>query len=134
MMQVTSRSIVRRGFVGVCVAAALALAFVTAGRAEMASHPNIITLSQPAALPGQVLPPGVYVFELANPETASDVIRVRNRNTGQALYSGFTRRVDRPRALPADTALTFGEAPVGQPAAVHAWFPLGLRDGHEFIY
>ena len=74
------------------------------------------------------------LFEARPSDTASDVIRVRNRNTGQAMYSGFTRRVDRPRALPADTALTFEEAPVGQPAAVHAWFPLGLRDGHEFIY
>ena len=135
MMQVTSRSIVRRGFVGVCVAAALAIGFVTAGRAEtMPSHPNIITLSQPAALPGRVLPPGVYVFEVANPETASDVIRVRNRKTGQALYAGFTRRVDRPRTLSADTALTFGEVAVGTPAAVRAWFPLGLHHGHEFIY
>ena len=135
MMQVTSRSIVHRGFVGVCAAAALAIAFVTAGHATtLANHPNIITLSQPVALPGQMLPPGVYVFEIANPDTTGDVVRVIKRGTRQPLYSGFTRRVERPRAMSADTALTFGEAAVGSPASVRAWFPLGLHDGHEFIY
>ena len=98
MMQVTSRSIVRRGIVGVCVAAASAIGFVTAGRAEtMPSHPNIITLSQPAALPGRVLPPGVYVFEVANPETASDVIRVRKRKTGQSLDTSHFSAMCRSR-------------------------------------
>ena len=135
MMQVTSRSIVHRGFVSMCVAAALAVALATAGQATtLANHPNIITISQPAALPGLVLPPGVYVFEIANPDTDGNVVRVLRRSTHQPLYSGFTRRVDRPRAMPGDIALIFGEAPTGSAASVRAWFPLGLHDGHEFIY
>jgi hypothetical protein len=135
MLQVTSQSVVRRGLLG--MGAAVMIAFAGAALTHASSllnHPNIIRFPKEVALPGHVLPAGVYVFEIANPEASHDVVRVIDRETRKPIYVGFTRRVQRPAAMSPDQAVTFNEAVVGTPTPLRAWYPIGLSDGHEFIY
>ena len=50
-----------------------------------------LTFKRPVSLPGVTLEPGTYVFELANPESGSNVVRVRaKQDYRQVYYAGFT--------------------------------------------
>ena len=95
---------------------------------------NYLTFSAPVALPGVVLPRGSYAFEIANPDTTADVVRVRSRDRSGVHFLGFTRRVPRPAGLAADHALSMGEGRAGEPVPIRAWFPLGESYGHEFVW
>jgi hypothetical protein len=46
---------------------------------------------------------------------------------------GMTQPVERPNR-DFDRAVTLGEALPGQAPPIRAWFPVGHRDGHRFIY
>lgn len=98
------------------------------GRAASVGRTEYLTLKSAAALPGVVLPPGTYTFEIV--EGHRDVVRVSNRLTRNVLYMGFTevvRRQDRSGG-----PLTFGEAGRGEPIPIKAWFPDGSLTGNEF--
>ena len=97
------------------------------------AHVNYLTFSAPFALPGVTLPAGTYTFELAVPGSY-DVVRVMSRDRRQLYLTAFTKRVDRPRGLPANRQIVFQEAPAGVAMPIKTWFPIGQSIGHEFIY
>jgi hypothetical protein len=135
MRQVTSQLVGRRSLLGIAAAVMIALAGAAVTQASsLVNHPNIITFSKSVALPGHVLPAGVYVFEIANPSQSHDVVRVLNRETHQSVYVGFTRSVERPLTMSSEQAVTFNEAAAGTPMPLRAWYPIGFNEGHEFIY
>ena len=132
MTRHTGSPITRR-CVSLAAAAALAITTVTIGRAaEPGARVNVLTFSQPVALPGTSLPAGSYVFEVANPASSADVVRVRIRGTGLPVFAGFTRRVARPHHH--TQPVTFGEARRGEPVPILAWSPGGLASTYEFMY
>ena len=57
---------------------------------------NHLTFSGPVALPGVVLPAGAYTFEAGPQDTNINVVRVRMRNGGRVLFTGFATPVSRP--------------------------------------
>ncbi len=85
------------------------------------------------AVPGAVLSPGSNIFERVV-GTEPDVIVVRSRDRSQVYYMGFTERVERPRHLGRDSAVTLGEARPGVALPITAWYPLDSSRGHRFIY
>jgi hypothetical protein len=108
------------------------LGAASAARGDVA-HVNYLTFSGPFVLPGVTLPAGTYTFEVASPGSY-DVVRVLSRDRGQQYLTAFTRRVERPRGLPANRQIVFQEAPAGMTTPIKAWFPIGESIGHEFIY
>jgi len=30
--------------------------------------------------------------------------------------------------------VALGEAPIGEPSPIRAWYPIGSQSGHEFLY
>ena len=97
------------------------------------AHVNYLTFSAPFALPGVTLPAGTYAFELAVPGSY-DVVRVMSRDRQHLYLTAFTKRVERPRGLPADRQIVFQETPAKMATPVKTWFPIGQSIGHEFIY
>jgi hypothetical protein len=97
------------------------------------AHVNYLTFSAPFALPGVTLPAGTYTFETVVPGSY-DVVRVMSRDRSHLYLTAFTKRVQRPRALPADRQIVFQEARTGVVPPVKAWFPIGEALGHEFVY
>lgn len=95
---------------------------------------NHLMFSGPFGLPGTTLPAGTYTFELADPTLSVDIVRVVSQDRSKVYYTGMTAQVPRPRGLPADRMLTFGEAPAGAPPPVLEWYPSGESIGHRFIY
>ena len=99
------------------------------------AHQALLTFSRPVSLPGVSLAAGTYLFEVANPETSSDVVRVRSKEDYRHVYfTGFTRSIDRPRSLPADRPVVLGEPGSGIAPPILAWFPEGAATGRAFVY
>jgi hypothetical protein len=113
----------------VVVASLLAAASTARGNAP---HTTYLTFSAPFALPGMSLPRGTYMFEVVSP-SSNALVRVTSRDGRHTYLTAFTRTVDRPSAQRDNTVL-FNEVPTGTTPSVRAWYPLGERIGHEFIY
>jgi hypothetical protein len=124
----------------VFIAGAMALAVLLSSASSQAwqwqplTRPNHLTFSASVAVPGAVLAPGSYTFELSAAGTSQDIVRVSSRDGRRVYYTGFTRRVSRPRDLPAGTNVAFGEAAKGEATPIAVWYPIDSSNGHEFIY
>jgi hypothetical protein len=125
----------RRSALAAFVALALALTTGTSiyGTETTALHTNILTFSGPVALPGVTLSAGTYVFERLD-QNNPDIIVVRSHDRSRVYFMAFTGRADRPADLPADRAVTFGEARRGTVPPIAAWYPMNELRGHKFIY
>ena len=124
----------RKWMMTVCGAAALTLATAAGSDALMAPvTADYLTFDREVALPGRVLPAGAYAFDLMRSDSGTDMVRVSTPNRTRIVFLGFTVRVERPRGAPKN-AVTFREAPRGQPVPIAAWYPIRASDGYEFIY
>jgi len=103
----------------------------SASRADQLTY---LTFSVPVALPGVTLQPGTYAFELATPNTAGNVVLVRDRARTKALFSGFTYRSPRPANWNEKRQIVLGEAGPGEARPILAWYPVDNGMGFEFIY
>ena len=81
-----------------------------------------------------VLPPGAYIFEIANPGSAGDVVRVFDRKRSTIYLGALTRRTTRQPSDGLDAAIVLGEARPSVPRRVQAWYAAGHTSGHEFLY
>jgi hypothetical protein len=104
-----------------------------AGSATTSRKTTYFKFSRAVALPGVVLDAGEYVFELANPDTSRNVVRVQNRARSKTYLTAMTLPVRRQASGDAAT-VTLGEARRGSAPPIKAWFPLGESTGYQFIY
>ena len=101
---------------------------------EDARRTTFLTFNTPFALPGVALPPGTYIFELADPSRALDLVRVTNRDRSRVYLTAYTRLVRRPKGLRADRQVSWGEVRPGFTPPITAWYPIGEPVGHLFVY
>jgi hypothetical protein len=113
-----------------CLVAALT-APIHAGEVEKTMY---LTFSGPVRLPGVTLAAGTYEFEIANPLTSGDIVRVRSRDGRHSYFQGFTTPVSKPPQMKADASISLGESVKGSPAPIVAWYPEGERTGRRFEY
>ena len=104
------------------------------GATPLPSRTAYLTFNRAVQLPGVTLDAGTYAFEIANPNDATDVVRVSKRRHDRTYFLGFTRRVERPLGLRGDHVITFGEAQPGSALPILAWYPNDDLLGREFIY
>jgi hypothetical protein len=118
-----------------CVASAMVLAlFQHVDASGTPGRTAYLTFSQPVSLPGVSLGAGTYTFEVINPNTSADVVRVSSRDGKIAYYMGFTQRVSRPSNLRADAQVSLGESAANSPRPITVWWHNDAADGHQFIY
>ena len=106
----------------------VSFAVAASSRAASIGRTDYLSMNRATALPGVVLAPGAYVFEVV--EGHADLVRVSDRATRRVLYMGFTDIVRRPTE--SGSTLRLGEAASGEPVRIEAWFPNGSRAGLEF--
>jgi hypothetical protein len=119
---------------------ALALAVIGVGvastgmaRADDFDKKTTITFSQAVEVPGRVLPAGTYVFKLADLMGDRHVVQIFTADESQILATLMA--IPDYRLTTTDrTVITFGEAPIGAPDAIRAWFYPGSSVGEEFVY
>jgi hypothetical protein len=120
--------------------AALALALVTVVAAPSMhagatlTNVNRLTFNSPVALPGVVLLPGSYAFEAGAVGMNPNIVRVTSSDYQKLYFVGFTQRVARPANMKSNEVVSLGEASVGAPTPIRAWYPIGSQSGHEFLY
>jgi hypothetical protein len=129
IMKKASRAIVLALFGVVCVG----FLITSSASAGPFAKTTYLKFSAPVALPGAVLRPGEYVFELADPTTSRQVVRVQDRQRSHTSVQLLTRKVERTRPTNA-SFVTLGEAPAGAPRPITTWYPAGDVIGYEFIY
>jgi hypothetical protein len=95
---------------------------------------NQMTFSAPVALPGVVLLPGKYAFEAGALGMNPNIVRVTSADYQKLYFIGFTQSVVRPANMPPTEVVSIGEAAIGSPAPIVAWYPIGSKTGHEFLY
>jgi hypothetical protein len=91
------------------------------------------TFNVPVRLPGVLLSPGDYTFELASPNDLS-VVRVLDRNRSKVYFTACTYLVTRPDDKRLEAVITFSEAVSSAPRSINVWYPQGERTGRQFIY
>jgi hypothetical protein len=120
--------------------AALALALVTMFAAPpmhagaTLTNVNRVTFNGPVALPGVILLPGSYAFEAGALGMNPNIVRVTSPDYQKLYFVGFTQRVARPANMAPNQVVALGEASLGAPTPIRAWYPIGSQSGHEFLY
>src|SRR3954471_21664178 len=116
---------VNRKWVGIlCGAAVCAATLVTSAAPRPDARKTMyLTFSQPVSLPGVSLGSGTYTFEIANPDTSADVVRVTSRDGSIVYFLGFTHSVARPNGMKRDQNVSLGEAAAGVAPPITAWWP-----------
>ena len=117
---------------GAAILAVVATASMQA--AVTAERTTLVKFNRTVALPGLELTAGTYIFELADPGSNHNLVRVLSRDRRKIYTTQFTFLVQRPRNVSDDHGITFNEAPAGTAPPVKAWYPIGDTVGHEFIY
>ena len=115
-----------------------AMAMLPMAQADEWNKESTVTFSAPVQIPGQILPPGRYVFKLADSklvgrQTARHIVQIFNEDQTQVIAS--------VPAIPAyrlkrtnETLITFEERQNGSPEAVKRWFYPGGAAGVAFVY
>jgi hypothetical protein len=129
--QMFSRKVTAAAF-GAAILAVLATASMQA--AVTAERTTLVKFSRTVALPGLELTAGTYIFELAEPGSNNNLVRVLSRDRRKVYTTQFTILVQRPKTVTDNHGITFHEAPAGQAPPIKAWYPIGHTVGHEFIY
>jgi hypothetical protein len=79
------------------------------------------------------LPPGEYVFAMADTGSSHHVVRVTDV-TGRTVHSMVLTMPDYRLNATSKTVMYLGERPAGSPAAIKSWFYPGDTNGERFIY
>jgi hypothetical protein len=107
-------------------------AFVPSLKASESDEKTIITISQPMAVQGKVLPAGQYVLKLQDSFPSRNVIFIFNGDETQLIDTILAIHAD--RLQPSDKSeFSFYGTREGQPAALHTWFYPGDTSGFEFL-
>lgn len=94
---------------------------------------TVFTFNAPVEVPGQVLPPGTYVFKLLDTAADRHIVQVFNKDETR-LIGTFLTIPDYRMSPPGKALITFEERPAGSPEAIKAWFYPGDNFGNEFVY
>jgi hypothetical protein len=119
----------------VALCASMAAPVATAqGISWVADSRTEFTFNTPVEMPGITLPPGTYIFRLADHSTSRKVMQVIAKDASNKNYGLFmTIEAQRPQAS-REAELRFMETPAGTPTAVRTWWYPGNTYGREFIY
>src|SRR5262245_4698998 len=100
---------------GVLATCSVALAMLGGAAVANGANPDrltYLTFSRAVALPGVTLDAGTYAFDITNPESSADVVRVRSAQRDKLYFVGLTRSIRRPVGN-LDRSVQFGEASKG---------------------
>jgi hypothetical protein len=106
-------------------------AFAPSLKASELDKRTTITISQPVAVQGTILPPGQYVLKVQNSDYSRDIIYIFNVDETRLITTVQAIHAHRLQATE-KSEFSFYESHGGQPAALHTWFYPGDNSGFEF--
>jgi hypothetical protein len=94
-----------------------------------------MTFDSPVEIPGQVLPPGRYLFRVLGIANANETTMTQIFDADQNRFVAMVPTVKAYRVHPHDEPVVrFEERTGNAPPAIHSWFDPGEYWGHEFVY
>jgi hypothetical protein len=106
----------------------LSSALVPSLKASESDKKTTITISQPLAVQGMILPAGQYVLKLLDPATNLDVVCIFNGEETQLITTIIALHTQRLQATD-KSEFSFYDSPAGQPTALQTWFYPGDDTG-----
>ena len=123
--------------IAAAVLACLAMAYsadAQSGKRTKVRFNAPVEIPNPSAKGGvMTLPPGEYIFAMADTGSSHHVVRVTD-STGQKVHSMVLTMPDYRLNATSKTVMYLGERPAGSPAAIKSWFYPGDTNGERFIY
>jgi len=121
-----------------CLSGSLALSFFIT-KPVLADEMNKrveFQFSGSVEIPGKVLAPGKYVFELANDASDRNIVQIfsEDSNGNDSLVENVLTIPDYISNTPGKPIVRFEERSAGSPEAIHSWFYPGDNTGWEFVY
>ena len=111
----------------------LGLSLTSSLQADAWNKKTVMTIKETIQLPHTVLPPGTYVFKLADSFTYRHIVQIFNADESQIIATILA--IPNYRLKPTSKSVfRFWETPAGNPKAMRAWFYPGDNFGHEFAY
>jgi hypothetical protein len=94
------------------------------------------TFSGPVEIPGNVLTPGKYVFEIAKSDSNRNTVLVYSEDSKgkESLIATLLAIPEQASKIPDKAIVQFEERLAGSPEAIHSWFYPGEKTGWEFVY
>jgi len=119
------------------VFAALAISLMSSAsvaslKASELDKKTIITISQPVAVQGTILPAGQYVLKLQDLSSTGELVGIFNGDETRLIMTIHPIHAFR-HELGDKSDFSFYTSPAGQPAALRTWFYPGDPDGFEFV-
>jgi hypothetical protein len=106
---------------------------VKSSRADQWDRKTVVNFGGPVEIPGQILPPGTYVFKLVNLPDTRNVVQIQNED--QSFTYATLLTVNAWRSRPTNhTRFLFDERSGDQPEALQTWYYPGDTRGLDFIY
>jgi hypothetical protein len=115
------------------VAVGFCLLTTTVAFAQLWNKKTNLTVRERIEVPGAVLEPGNYVVKLVDSESNRHIVRFMNESEDQVISTVIAIPNYRLKVT-GDTQFAWYERPMGEPAALRAWFYPGDNFGQEFVY
>jgi hypothetical protein len=95
-----------------------------------------IQFSAPVQIPGQTLPAGKYIFQLADSQSDRNIVQIFSEDPAgdEALVATVMAVPDYIETTPDKPSVHFEERSAGSPEAIQSWYYPGENTGWEFIY
>jgi hypothetical protein len=122
-----------RGVVLALGALLLCATFAPTSNANEWNKRTIVTFGEAVEIPGQILPAGTYVFELADSNAYRQMVQIWDANQDDLLATVFTIPAARSEAT-GHSVFEMEERPGKSPMALKYWFYPGDITGQEFAY
>ena len=107
-------------------------ASVPALKASELDKKTIITISQPVAVQGTILPAGQYVLKVQDLWSTGELVGIFNGDETRLIMTVHPVHAFR-HEIGDKSDFSFYNSPAGQPAALRTWFYPGDPDGFEFV-
>lgn len=122
-----------KGLVFAICSAAICITAIPRAKADEWNKKTIVTLNDSLEVPGTVLDPGTYVFQLADSPSNRHIVQIWTAD-GQYLITTILA-APAYRVEAADRNIfELDERPAGMPMALRKWFYPGDNMGQEFVY
>jgi hypothetical protein len=124
---------INKGYIAVGLVIAFALFFELGAHADESDEATFLSFNAPVQIPGQVLPAGAYLFELADHGSEPNMVQVFSADR-TVLYGTFLTAATQRQDPTGDTTVTLAEPESGGTPVLVKWFYPGRDIGNEFLY
>jgi hypothetical protein len=101
--------------------------------AEQWNKKTIFNFKSPVEVPGKILPPGTYVFKLADIQSDRQLVQILTEDQREVLAS--IQAIPDYRVEPVEKpVIALTERRAGQPQLLESWFYPGDKYGVQFVY